>query len=110
MPSYFLILKIISFLFSIFILNHQIGFDVNSVTHLFDNVSHYFQNYSLNLENKKALAELHRIQAVNEKLVFEKEQLEKLIKEATKESLSKRDRKWKLFQESFFNLLTIFIT
>ena len=101
MPYHFFLLLrvIISFLFYIFILHITLGFDINdveglnSITHLFDNVSHYFQNYSLNLENKKALTELHRIQAVNEKLAFEKEQLEKLIKEATKESLLERDRK-----------------
>ncbi len=93
MPSSFLILKILSFLVSIFILNHLIGVDINSLTHLFDDVSHFFQNYSLNLENKKALAELHKMQAVNEKLLLEKEQLEKLIKNSTKEALLERDRK-----------------
>jgi hypothetical protein len=93
MPSSFLILKTLGFLVSIFILNHQLGVDINSLTHLFDNVSHFFQNYSLNLENKKALAELHKMQAVNEKLFLEKEQLEKLIKNSTKEALLERDRK-----------------
>ena len=100
LSNFILLLRvIISFLFSIFILHNVVGFDISqieglcSVTHLFDNVSHYFQNYSLNLENKKALTELHRIQAVNEKLAFEKEQLEKLIQAATKESLLERDRK-----------------